>query len=151
MRYLLQHGTVWSPGGGERLDILVEDDKILRVATDIAAEPGDQTIDMTGATILPGFFNAHVHLYGVEGPLPDELIRRFALGGVTTIRDMGMTSQKPYEDYVAWLSERTGPKYPTILHSGKFLCGENTYGYIHLRQKDRTACGICGGGTAGGR
>lgn len=131
MRYLLQHGTVWDPGGGKSLDILVEGERILKLAPELAAEPGEQVLDLTGMTVFPGFFNAHVHLYGVHGPLPDDLIRRFALGGVTTLRDMGMTSPEPYASYAAWLSERTGPEYPTILHSGKFLCGEHTYGNIH--------------------
>ncbi len=131
MRTLLQNGTVWMPGGGRRLDILAEGKRIVRTAPEISAEEGDLLVDLSGKTVFPGFFNAHVHLYGVHGPLPDELIRRFVLGGVTTLRDMGMTSPEPYENYAAWLKERKGPEYPTILHSGKFLCGENTYGNLH--------------------
>lgn len=131
MRCLLQNGVVWRPEKEERLDLLVEGERIARLAPRIQAEQGELVIDLAGKMILPGFFNAHVHLYGVHGPLPDELLRRFALGGVTTLRDMGMTSPEPYETYLQWLAKRTGPEYPTILHSGKFLCGENTYGNLH--------------------
>lgn len=81
--------------------------------------------------MFPGFFNAHVHLYGVRGPLPDELIKKFVIGGVTTVRDMGMTAPGPYEDYRQWLAQRTGPEYPAVISAGKFISGHNTYGAVH--------------------
>ena len=127
-QYLLKHCAIW--GGSAPVDILVEGDRIKTIAPELTAE-GTETIDLTGKTVLPGFFNAHVHLYGVHGPLPDELIRRFVTGGVTTIRDMGMTAPQDFRVYTRWLSERMSLDYPTVLNSGKFLCGENTYGAIH--------------------
>lgn len=131
MKILLRNGTVWQPDGSRPADVLVEDEKIVRVASGIQAEAAEQVIDLTGKTVFPGFFNAHVHLYGVHGPLPDELIKRFVTGGVTTVRDMGMTAPGPYEDYQRWRSLRTGPEYPAILSAGKFICGSNTYGAVH--------------------
>ena len=127
-QYLLKHCTVW--GSDAPVDILVQDARIQAIAPNLTAD-GAQTLDLAGKTVLPGFFNAHVHLYGVRGPLPDELIRRFVSGGVTTIRDMGMTSPEAFSAYTQWLSQRTTLDYPTIINSGKFLCGENTYGDIH--------------------
>lgn len=131
MKILLKNGTVWQPGGGCPADVLVEEEKIVRLAPDIPTEGVDQVIDLTGKTVFPGFFNAHVHLYGVHGPLPDELIQKFVTGGVTTVRDMGMTAPGPYEDYQQWRARRTGPEYPAILSAGKFICGPNTYGAVH--------------------
>ncbi|MGD0273248.1 MAG: amidohydrolase family protein [Gaiellaceae bacterium] len=41
-------------------------------------------IDVHGGTILPGFINTHVH-----NAFNDETLRRWLLGGVTTVRDLG--------------------------------------------------------------
>lgn len=125
-RTLLKNGTLW--GVGVR-DILVEDDRILAVGEGLEAEA--EVVDLTGKTVLPGFLNAHVHLYGVAGPLPDELIRGFVRGGCTTVRDMGMTSELAFGVYMDWLSTRKGPEFPEVLTAGKFICGPNTYGAVH--------------------
>lgn len=125
---LLKHALVW--GMSEETDILIRGEKILYIGQGLCCDSA-QVINLKGKTLLPGFFNAHVHLYGVPGPLPDELLRRFVLGGVTTVRDMGMTSAKPFEAYQEWLSTRKGPDFPTIITSGKFICGPNTYGAVH--------------------
>ena len=126
--YLLKNCVLW--GREDCTDILVEDDRITKIAPNLQAEDA-QVIDLTEKTVLPGFFNAHVHLYGVHGPLPDELIQKFVLGGVTTIRDMGVTAPISFGEYQQWLALRTGPEYPTVISAGKFLCGSNTYGAVH--------------------
>ena len=128
MNTILKNCLIW--GTAEPVSVWVEDEKIRAVAPELTCE-GAEEIDMSGKTVLPGFFNAHVHLYGVHGPLPDELIRRFVSGGVTTVRDMGMTSPRDFREYMDWLAQRSGAEYPMVINSGKFLCGENTYGDIH--------------------
>lgn len=127
-RYLLKNAVLW--GGEEPTDVLVDGERIARIGPNQTAD-GAEVVDLGGKTLLPGFFNTHVHLYGVDGPLPDELIRRFVSGGVTTVRDMGMTSEPDFSDYQAWLSGRRSPDYPTVITSGKFIAGENTYGNVH--------------------
>lgn len=127
-RILLKNCSLWDREG--ITDILVENARIAAIAPNLQAD-GAQTIDLLGQTILPGFFTAHVHLYGVHGPLSDELIQKFVLGGVTTIRDMGVTAPISFEEYQQWLSQRTGPEYPSVIPAGKFLCGPNTYGAVH--------------------
>lgn len=125
-RILLKNGCLW--GGGVQ-DILVEGSTILAVGA--YPEKGAQVVDLAGKTVFPGFINAHVHFYGVEGPLPDALIRSFVTGGCTTVRDMGMTSPKPYREFRRWLESRRGEEYPEILTAGKFICGSDTYGAVH--------------------
>lgn len=60
MKYLLKGGTVVSGKGTRRADILVEGEKILRVARNIA-DPFARTIDVSGKLLMPGFIDAHTH------------------------------------------------------------------------------------------
>lgn len=97
-RCLLKNGILWDTK--KMVDILIDDERIVQIVPGQSLGAVDaRIIDLTGKTILPGFFNAHVHLYGVRGPLPDELLHRFVLGGVTTVRDMGVTSTITFEEY----------------------------------------------------
>ena len=129
-RCLLKNGILWDTK--KMVDILIDDERIVQIVPGQSLGAVDaRIIDLTGKAILPGFFNAHVHLYGVRGPLPDELLHRFVLGGVTTVRDMGVTSTITFEEYQKWLTQRTGPEYPSVISAGKFICGTNTYGAVH--------------------
>ena len=129
-RCLLKNGILWDTK--KMVDILIDDERIVQIVPGQSLGAVDaRIIDLTGKTILPGFFNAHVHLYGVRGPLPDELLHRFVLGGVTTVRDMRVTSTITFEEYQKWLTQRTGPEYPSVISAGKFICGTNTYGAVH--------------------
>lgn len=127
-RILLKNCQIWSKR--HQTDILIDGQRIAKIESKQNAA-NHKTIDLSGKTVLPGFFNAHVHLYGVNGPLPDGLLQRFVTGGCTTVRDMGMTSERDFTEYMRWLSTRQGPDYPKIIPSGKFLCGKNTFGAIH--------------------
>ena len=53
MKYLFRGGTVVSGRGTRRADVLVEDEKILRVARSISA-PEATVIDVEGQLLLPG-------------------------------------------------------------------------------------------------
>ncbi|HEY0808765.1 MAG TPA: hypothetical protein VGD49_01340, partial [Longimicrobiales bacterium] len=62
-------------------DVLVQDGKIARVATNIAAPAGAQIIDARGKTLLPGLIDAHTHTFG-------DALREAVIFGVTTTLDM---------------------------------------------------------------
>ena len=66
--------------------VVVRGDRIVEVgrAGDVEVPPSASVIDVRGATILPGVFNAHVH----SGYREDQL-RAWAHAGVTTVRDLG--------------------------------------------------------------
>ena len=91
MKYLFRGGTVVSGRGTRRADVLVEDEKILRVARSISA-PEATVIDVEGQLLLPGFIDAHTHfdLDVCSTTTADDFFSgsRSALrGGTTTVVD----------------------------------------------------------------
>jgi imidazolonepropionase-like amidohydrolase len=64
--------------------VLISGDAILAAGSrgQVRLPQGIETIDLGGATILPGFINAHVH-FGFD----EDNLQAWASGGVTTVRD----------------------------------------------------------------
>ncbi len=78
--------------------------------------------DISGATILPGFINAHVHISG----LSDDDLRRWTRAGVTTVRDLS----GPLEERIARrdsLRARGDPSLPRLLVSGPIVTAPGGY------------------------
>jgi imidazolonepropionase-like amidohydrolase len=72
--------------------------------------------DISGATLMPGFINAHVHISG----LSEDDLRRWARAGVTTIRDLAgpIEERVPIrESFIA----RGDPSLPRLLVSGPIV------------------------------
>ncbi len=102
------NGTVIVGNGRilEHATVIVEDDKIVKVAVGDVKIPADaKKIPLDGHSLLPGFIDCHVHLCldGSPDPLSGsvaqpltvnalkaaDFARRTLEGGVTSIRDMG--------------------------------------------------------------
>ena len=60
MRYLLKNGTVVSGEKSEKLDVLMEDEKIIKVEKGIEDEKA-KVLDVSGKLLFPGFIDAHTH------------------------------------------------------------------------------------------
>ena len=60
MKTLLKGGTVVSGSGSAQLDVLIDGEKIERVAEHILCPEAD-TVDVTGKLLFPGFIDAHTH------------------------------------------------------------------------------------------
>ena len=59
-------GDRFLPGG---VTVLVEDGRITAVGgPDVPVPDGTETLDLPGATLLPGLIDSHVHLCGDSGP-----------------------------------------------------------------------------------
>ncbi len=95
MKVLLKNGCVVDPKSNtmEILDVLIEQDRILKVAKEIESDA--TIIDVSGKYVLPGFIDLHVHLRdpGLEyketlSTGGDAAVR----GGVTTVCAMPNTS-----------------------------------------------------------
>ena len=60
MKYLLKNGTVVSGEKSEKLDVLVEGEKIINVGRDLGSDDAE-VIDVTGKLLFPGFIDGHTH------------------------------------------------------------------------------------------
>ena len=92
-RTILKGGVVVSTDGQSRSDVLIEDDTIIALGTDLDAD--GQVVDVTGCQILPGLVDSHTHL---EMPTMGTVTAddfasgtvAAAVGGTTTVIDFAM-------------------------------------------------------------
>jgi imidazolonepropionase-like amidohydrolase len=95
----IETGKILGPG-----EILVQDDRIVEVASSVKHPAGAQLVDLGDTTLLPGLIDAHVHLFlhpgaedlqTVEESVPQRTItatlaaRDDLMAGFTAERDMG--------------------------------------------------------------
>jgi len=91
MATLIKNGTLVTAAKTFQSDILIEDEKIARIAPTIEVDP-DQLTDASGKLILPGGVDPHVHL---DLPMFDTVSsddhytghKAAAFGGTTTVMD----------------------------------------------------------------
>jgi len=114
MRTLIRHGTVVTPAGAERADVLIEGAHVARVADPIDVEV-DRTIDATGRYVLPGGIDVHTHF---DMPYGDTVTAddfesgtvAAACGGTTCVIDFAtQTRRRPLREALdAWLAKADG-------------------------------------------
>lgn len=88
MKTLICGGEAVLLNGVEKLDILIEDGKIVKLAKSIKPESDYKVIDAVGKTVIPGIIDMHVHLRepGYEGKEDIESGSKAAVaGGVTQV------------------------------------------------------------------
>lgn len=100
MKVLIQNGYVLDPESKREgnMDVLVEDDRIVKVAEQISEE-ADRVLDAEGCYVMPGFIDLHVHLRDPGLEYKETLATggmAAAHGGVTTI--CAMPNTKPVID-----------------------------------------------------
>ena len=94
---LFTGGTIVTADGSFEADVLVEDEKIVAVGTEIAAN-GTETVDASGKLIMPGFIDAHTHMampFGGTVTADDWATgtAAAAAGGTTTIIDFALQEE----------------------------------------------------------
>jgi len=87
----LVNGTLVDGTGADPLPdaaVVIQKGRIVSVGSrdEVHVPAGAKVIDVQGATILPGFLNAHVHL-GFD----QSRLQAWAQAGVTTVRDLGVS------------------------------------------------------------
>lgn len=95
MKTLIRGGEAVLLNKVEKLDILIENGKIVRLAKDIKPESDYRVIEAGGKTVIPGIIDMHVHLRepGFEGKEDIESGSKAAVaGGVTQVCCMPNTN-----------------------------------------------------------
>lgn len=90
---LIRNADVYAPEHLGLRDILIEGERIARVEADLSryAALSDETYDMRGATVVPGYIDGHIHITGgggEQGPasrVPECPLTALTTNGVTTV------------------------------------------------------------------
>ena len=95
MRILIKNGRVINPATGidEVLDLLIENDKVVKMETNIMEE-AERVVDASECYVMPGFIDLHVHFRdpGLEHKETIETgSKAAAAGGYTTVFTMPNT------------------------------------------------------------
>src|SRR5262252_2704546 len=99
---IVRNGTLVIPGVGQvKADVGIVGDKIAVIADNLK-DPGAETYDATGRTVLPGIFDPHIHI-GNEQSYESEAeteTRAAILGGVTTVGIFLRSLEDSYFDHL---------------------------------------------------
>ena len=129
MQLLIRGGRVVDPAQGvdDRLDLLIQDGKILRLGRDLAA-PDAQILNADGLTAAPGLVDIHVHLRepGFEAKETVSTgCAAAARGGVTTL--VAMPNTRPAADcpeVVQLVRDKAAPTRINVLPAGAVTLGQ---------------------------
>jgi imidazolonepropionase-like amidohydrolase len=150
MRTVLKGGTVLDLVGQTKAPatLVIEKDKIAEIGPDVAGQPGDTVIDVTGSFLLPGMMNCHSHIgwdgkrdLQLQAELPDEVtvwtaamnLHRTLSAGVTTIRDLGMNGVGPLAKRA--IDEGIAP-YLRLFANGRAICTTGGHTWWCCREAD---------------
>lgn len=123
-----------------RADVLVDraSGTILELGRDLT---GDEEIDLTGRTLLPGLFDAHVHIVTGHIQYHDDALKSWAQAGVLTVRDLGLgDGTRAGDGYLAWRESVRTPECAEILTAGQAIAAVG--GYMHVMGGDENGIGV---------
>ena len=119
---LLDANHIFAP-----MDVLLEGESILAVGKGLDAS-GAEIVDLAGCTLMPGIIDAHVHVAVNDGELYDDALRAWAQSGVTTVRELGLLSQRSGESFMEWLHAHQSPAHTHVVTAGKYIDIAGGYG-----------------------
>ena len=114
MGTLIKNGTVVNAIGSLKMDVLIEGEKIAKVAPHLDAA-GHDVVDATGLLVMPGGIDVHTHLdmpFGGTTSADDYTTgtQAAAVGGTTTLIDFALQNQSGTlkEALEIWLKKSDG-------------------------------------------
>jgi enamidase len=111
--------------------VVIRGDRLVAAgpADSVPVPPGARTVDLAGATVLPGLVNAHVH-----AAYDAEQLRAWAQAGVTTVRDEG-----PF-DRAGFLARRDAlaadPRNASIVAATPIIAVTGGYGWAYANSPE---------------
>jgi imidazolonepropionase-like amidohydrolase len=104
--------------------VVIRDGRIVSAGprTQLAIPANAKNIDVQGGTILPGFINAHVH-----AAYSARILKAWAKGGVTTVRDLGAFGPYTRAKFVTRDTLNANPKCARLFAVGSFINAEGGY------------------------
>ncbi len=110
MKILIKNGTIINANKSAQLDVLIVNNKIIQVATNIESHEDYKIIDAQGKSVIPGGIDPHVHMQlpTPAGPSSDSFLtgsKAALLGGTTTLIDFVTPSRG--ESMIDALEKRT--------------------------------------------
>ncbi|MCA9566600.1 MAG: amidohydrolase family protein [Myxococcales bacterium] len=136
---VLVHARLWDGTGAAvqpDVDLLIDEGRIVAIGSSLPVPEGTQTLDLAGATVLPGLIDAHVHVASEPGqthrnPTPEhhaELVaahlRAYVACGVTTVLDTGILPDDLATVRALEAQEAVMPRFLTL---GTLLAPEGGY------------------------
>ena len=134
---VLVNGTLIDGTGSDPISnavLVIQGERIVAVGSkeDIKIPRTAKVIDLEGATILPGFINAHVHF-----AFDEQNLEKWAYGGVTTVRDEGIISSGELEKLMKWRDESNqNPQHARLISAGYMLTVPSGYGDLFVTSPD---------------
>lgn len=146
MRRIIKGGTLVNEGRVYRSDILIEGDRIARIAERIpdAEAEGAEVTDATGLYVIPGVIDDQVHFrepgLTQKGDIA-EGSRAAAAGGVTTFMDM--PNVVPPTTTLGRMAEKQAIAARNSMVNYSFYLGATADNIDEIRHLDpRTTCGV---------
>ena len=133
---ILSDGRLWNV----HADILVNTDEaiIQEIGHNLT---GDEVIDLSGYTILPGLFDAHVHIVTGHIQYNDIALKNWAQAGVLTVRDLGLgDGTHACDGYLEWRESVRSPECAEILTAGQSIAAVG--GYMHRMGGEENGIGV---------
>ncbi|MDP2307138.1 MAG: amidohydrolase family protein [Pseudomonadota bacterium] len=126
---LLTHARLWDGTGApvrEDVDVLIQGDRIAAIGPDLVAPEGARVLDISGATVIPGLIDSHVHLsmspgaaWRSDSPEQEDAslrhhLRAYLACGVTTLLDPAVLPDAQARIDATLASGAPGPRYLTL-------------------------------------
>lgn len=101
-------------------DILIRDGLIAQVGPDLTPDTEMEVVDGAGAYVIPGLWDAHVHVFSSEEE-PETAFDMYLINGVTGIRDMGALLPFERQQQIVAEIESGDRRGPRVILSGAWV------------------------------